>query len=87
MVRDGNESALIGPDRSATGFDTDSALPAAELLKMQERVEVMQLGRQLLLKAEGDLGGFPGQKAQTGEEGVGHFRPIAVATARCCGSG
>ncbi|HGM7091779.1 hemagglutinin repeat-containing protein [Stenotrophomonas maltophilia] len=68
VVRDGNESALAGLDRTATGFDTDSALSAVDLRKMQERAEVMQLGGQLLFKGVGDLGGYLSQKAET-EEG------------------
>ncbi|HEL3834833.1 TPA: hypothetical protein UMX25_003905 [Stenotrophomonas maltophilia] len=44
VVRDGNESALAGLDRTETSFDTDSALSAVDLRKMQERAEVMQLG-------------------------------------------
>ncbi|PZS66831.1 hypothetical protein A7X75_02595 [Stenotrophomonas maltophilia] len=68
VVRDGNESALAGLDRTATGFDTDSALSAVDLRKMQERAEVMQLGGQLLFKGVGDLGGYLSQKADT-EEG------------------
>ncbi|MBN5078042.1 hypothetical protein JY427_20570, partial [Stenotrophomonas maltophilia] len=61
-------SALAGLDRTATGFDTDSALSAVDLRKMQERAEVMQLGGQLLFKGVGDLGGYLSQKAET-EEG------------------
>ncbi|HHA2818385.1 hemagglutinin repeat-containing protein [Stenotrophomonas maltophilia] len=68
VVRDGNESALAGLDRTATGFDTDSALSAVDLRKMQERAEVMQLGGQLLFKGAGDLGSYLSQKAET-EEG------------------
>ena len=68
VVRDGNESALTGLDRTASGFDTDSALSAVDLRKMQERAEVMQLGGQLLFKGVGDLGGYLSQKAET-EEG------------------
>ncbi|MDT3487913.1 hemagglutinin repeat-containing protein [Stenotrophomonas maltophilia] len=68
VVRDGNESALAGLDRTATGFDTDSALSAVDLRKMQERAEVMQLGGQLLFKGAGDLGSYLSQKADT-EEG------------------
>ncbi len=68
VVRDGNESAFAGLDRTATGFDTDSALSAVDLCKMQERAEVMQLGGQLLFKGVGDLGGYLSQKAET-EEG------------------
>ncbi|WP_258015338.1 hypothetical protein [Stenotrophomonas maltophilia] len=59
---------MAGLDRTATGFDTDSALSAVDLRKMQERAEVMQLGGQLLFKGVGDLGGYLSQKAET-EEG------------------
>jgi len=68
VVRDSNESALAGLDRTATGFDTDSALSAVDLRKMQERAEVMPLGGQLLFEGVGDLGGYLSRKAET-EEG------------------
>ncbi|WP_323153842.1 hypothetical protein [Stenotrophomonas maltophilia] len=58
---------MAGLDRTATGFDTDSALSAVDLRKMQERAEVMQLGGQLLFKGVGDLGGYLSQKAETKE--------------------
>ncbi len=82
VVRDGNESALAGLDRTATGFDTDSALSAVDLRKMQERAEVMQLGGQLLFKGVGDLGGYLSQKAET--EKAGRPGPTAATAARCC---